>query len=100
MELNVLERILLVQTLPSEGSFTNLKLLRLVKEALSFDEEENKSLNFVMDGDMMRWDESAAIVKDVEIGDVVHKLIKKKLMALDEQEKLTENHISLYDKFV
>lgn len=45
----VLERILLLnQLLPKEGSFENLKLLRVVRENLSFNEAENKGLQFRM----------------------------------------------------
>ena len=47
MKLNVLERIVLLNILPQQGSFSNLKLLRVAKEALSFTEEENKLLNFI-----------------------------------------------------
>ena len=46
MELSVLERITIQGLLPVKGSYTNLKLLRVAKEALSFTDEEHKSLNF------------------------------------------------------
>lgn len=140
MELSVLERILLLQALPREGSFANLKLLREIREALSFNEEENRLLNFRQTGEQMTWSENLVIDKDtdtpveidqailakdpeaitkmvannparfefrpavpakeVEIGDVANKLIGDGLKELDKQEKLTESHFSLYERFV
>ena len=41
-----MERINILNLLPEKGSYTNLKLLRVAKEALSFTESENKSLKF------------------------------------------------------
>ena len=46
MKLSVLERINLLNLIPAKGSYTNLKLLRVAREALSFTDEENKVLNF------------------------------------------------------
>lgn len=58
-QLNVLERLMLLNLLPKEGSFANLKLLRVVREALSFSESENRALQFrtdVVNGQqMMAW---------------------------------------------
>ena len=99
MKLSVIERILLTQTLPKEGSFTNLKLLRVIKEELSFTEKENKLLNFRQDGEQMLWD-NAVKDKEIKIGEVVNELIRKNLTELDKQEKLTENHITLCERFM
>jgi len=100
MELNVLDRLLLLNLLPVEGSFVNLKLLRVAREDLSFNEEENKSLNFQQQEDHMTWSDSPPIVKEVEIGDVVTDLIVKALKKLDKEEKLKPEHMELYEKFI
>ena len=99
MKLNVLERILLSQILPDKGSFSNLKLLRVVKEELSFSDKENKKLNFKQDGERMLWN-NVDIQKDIVFSEVVSKLIEDKLKELDKDEKLTEQHMSLYEKFI
>lgn len=57
---NVLERYVLLQLLPKEGTFANLKLLRVIREALSFNESENRALQFrIESGDdgkpQLRW---------------------------------------------
>lgn len=137
VKLNVLERLTLNGLLPKEGSFMNLKLLRLTKEDLSFNEEENKALQFRTDqgpnGPMIIWNnivlknkETGDIVKapsdilvqmankdpeafeaspacpDKEFifGEVIEKLIIKALKDLDKAEKITEEHYSLYEKFM
>lgn len=71
---DVLERILLLGLLPKEGSYTNLKLLRQVREALSFSEAENKALNFRQEqgtggAEMLAWNTVKLINKAT--GDLV-----------------------------
>ena len=104
MKLSVLERILLGNLLASqEGNFATLKLVRKAREALSFNDEENKKLGFVQDGQQLKWGLDAAIeLAEVEIGfsDTVNLLIRKILKDLNDQAKLTDQHFSLYEKFM
>jgi len=102
MKLNVLERLILLNVLPPTGDITSIKLLREVREEASFDEEENKALNFKQEeeGSLM-WNQAAgSIEKDILIGEIVTELVKTALKKLDEEKKLTEDHISFYDKFM
>ena len=86
-KVNVLERLMLLGILPKEGSFTNLKLLRLVKESLSFNEAENKALQFRNENaggaQMMLWNTSKLINK--ETGDLVRapEQILQQMLATD-----------------
>jgi len=102
MLFNVMERILLVNgLLPAQGSFANLMLLNKAREELSFDEKENEALAFHQEGEMVRWNEVPGIPdKEVEIGKVVSAIIKKALVELDKEEKLSNDHVSLYQRFV
>lgn len=100
MQLSVKERILLLNLLPKEGNFTNLKLLRVAREALSFTELETKALNFRQEGDQMFWDVTADGLVDIPIGEVVTLLIITELKKLDADNKLQEQHLSLFEKFV
>jgi len=99
-ELSVLERLVLLGILPKEGDFVTLKLVRKLRENLSFDEAEIKELNFIQDGDQVRWNEKADIVKRINIGDRMNVLIYETLKKLDNEKKLREEHFSLYEKFV
>jgi len=107
MKLNVLERLILLNILPREGNFTNLKILRVAKEALSFTEEENKVLKFRQQdspdgtkGGAMMWEGEAVGEKEIVLGEVVTQLIAKELKRLDGEEKLTDEHFSVYEKFI
>ena len=100
MNLNVLERILLSQILPETGSFMNLKLLRVAKEKLSFTAEENKTLSFIQEEGKVMWDTKKELPFEIVLSDVVCNLIKDALAKLDKEEKLTVQHMTLYEKFI
>jgi len=101
MKLSVFERLNLLSIFPAEGSFTNLKIVRKAREDLSFDDKENKLLNFKqLDDGRITWNIDVVDDKEVNLGEVAKELIKKELKKLDKEEKLTENHFSLYEKFI
>jgi len=64
MKLSVLERMLAVNMLPKEGSITNLKLIREAREALSFNEMENKLLQFKQEENQVRWRDTIVVNKE------------------------------------
>ena len=137
MKLSVMERMMLLNLLPPTGTFANLKVLRIAKEALSFDDKEHKLLNIRYEGEgdkaQMRWDNHTIVEKatgievvgnpevvqemirkspdafemkpimndkNVIMGEIVTQMIVKKLKELNDKEELTEQHYSLYEKFV
>ena len=70
VKLSVVDRVCLLGVLPKEGDFATLKLVRKLRESLSFSEEENKLLNFKVEDGKMSWDvEDMGIIKDVHIGE-------------------------------
>ena len=86
-----------------KGSFTNLKLVREGREALSFSEEEDKELQFSPEENMIRWNEVAAVkyqAVDVLLSSTILNIIKGMLVKLNETAELTEQHFTLYEKFV
>jgi hypothetical protein len=99
-ELSVLERLVLLSILPKEGDFTTLKLVRKLRESLSFDEGEHEKLKFVQDGDQVRWNETAVPPRHMPIGEKMSDLIQDALKKLNDEKKLREDHFSLYEKFV
>uniref|UniRef100_A0A6M3X5J4 Uncharacterized protein n=1 Tax=viral metagenome TaxID=1070528 RepID=A0A6M3X5J4_9ZZZZ len=99
-KLTVVERLVLLNILPKEGDFTTIKLLRKLRENLSFDEDEHEKLNFVQDGDQVRWNQNALTDKHIQIGEKQADLIHDALKKLNTEKKLTNEHFSLYEKFV
>jgi hypothetical protein len=100
VKLDVLERLMLLQVLPKEGNYSNLKALRVVREKLAFTAAENKALAFREEQGMLRWNPDAVPVKEIFFGEILEGLIVKALKEMNKQEKLTQDHFSLYEKFV
>ena len=101
MELTVFDRLILLNVLSAiEGDITTLRILRELKEGLSFGEKEHEALQFHQEGGQMRWKAEAAEVKNVTMGDVARGLVAGRLKELNTQKKLREEHIPLYEKFV
>ncbi len=100
MQLDVMERLVLLSILPREGNFTTLKLMRKLREDLSFSEEEHKLLMFVQEGDRVKWNLQAGVMKDFDFGDVVNGIIVNQLKKLDKENKLSDDSFTLYEKFI
>ena len=100
MELNTLERLVALNLLPNEGTFTNLKLIRVAREELSFNEEEHKALNFQQTEGQLAWKQEADVIKDVHIGEVVNLILEEELKKLDKEGKLKNEQLSLYEKII
>ena len=100
MKFTVIERIITLNLLPQEGSFSNLELLREAKESLSFTDKENKALNFIQKEGSVKWNDNAVGSKEIIIGEVVTQLIIKELKDRDGKEKLTVELMPVYEKFI
>lgn len=115
MELSVFERLILLNVLPHEGDFTTLKIIRKLRENLSFTEDEHKSLQFKNSGDTYKdddgedhvvpqgqivWNKKADIPKDIPIGEKATDIIVGVLKQLDKDKKLQDQHFAVYEKFI
>jgi len=100
MILSVFERLLLLNILPKEGDLTTLKIVRTLRDNLSFSEEEHAALQFKREGNSTLWRDDGEVNKDVAIGEKATDIIADALKALNKAKKLTEQHIDLYEKFV
>jgi len=102
MKLTVLERLALLNILPKEGNFITLKIVRKLREDLSFSEEEIKRLEFKEDEGRVSWNprEAEKIIKDIKIGNKANSIIVEILEKLDKEKKLTDQHFTLYEKFI
>ena len=102
MKLSIAERVALLGVLPAEGNFVTLKIVRQLRESLSFSEEELKGWGIKLDGSRMTWNEEGVKSgeRDISIGERATDLIVDGLKKLDETKKLTEQHFTLYEKFV
>ena len=99
MLLNTFDRLILLNVLPKEGDITTLKIIRKLKDDLSFSEEEHTALQFKNEDGQIMWKEDADIKKEIEIGEKATDIIAEALKALNKARKLTEAHISIYERF-
>jgi len=101
MVLSVKERLVLLNMLPTSGSFVDLMLYRNLREALQFGPEEMEELSFKVDGGQVNWDpEAAGEGKEFKL--LAHQIVKvgELLQDMDKEKQLTDDHVSLYEKFV
>lgn len=98
MEFTVLERLVAIDLLPREGNYTDLKLIRQARENLSFTNEENEALNFREVDRRTMWDEGVP-AKEIDLGSVVTKKLRSILETLNNEGKLKEEQMSLFEKF-
>lgn len=100
MDLSVPDRMSLLSILPPQGDITTLRIVRELREALSFDEQEHEALHLTIDGDKVTWDGAVDLTKDVTIGEKANDIIVAALKAKDHEKVLTESHLPLWDKFM
>ena len=102
MKLTVFERITLLGVLPEHGNFVTLKIIRQLREALSFTEQELASLELKQDGERVTWNPAAAEPggSEIIIGEKATDIIVEALKKLNDEGKLTEQHFTLYEKFI
>lgn len=102
-ELTVKQRLDLQSILPKEGDFTTVKMLRVLREELSFSEEEHELLKFkFFQNGSVEWNKDAAkdCIKEINIPQVIVDEVKKILEKLNIQKKITESHLDFYELFM
>lgn len=97
----------LLGLMPAEGGFEALKAIRRQREMLSFTLEEKDILELNStrnpDGTVnTTWtgENAPQVVKDVPIDEYMTNFFRKKLAEMESKGKLTEQSMSLYEKFV
>lgn len=100
MLLKVLDRITLLSILPEQGDFVTLKIVRKLREDLSFNEEELKELSITQSEGRITWDQFADQGKMIQVGEKATDVVVAALKKLDEQKKLTQQHMGLYEAFI
>jgi len=98
MELSVIDRIVLLGTLPESGTFLTMKIVRQLRDNLYFSEEELKEFGLKQEGQQFVWQTSRAI--EVPIGPKAKEIIATALKAMDAEERITDREFSLYERFV
>ena len=101
MKLNLLERVMLISILPAEANFVDLRILTELKQACSFTEKEVKEYEITTTDNQVFWNPTKAEeTKDIDIGARGLEIITKALTKLNDEEKLSAQTYTLYEKFM
>jgi len=100
MKMNLLSRIVISTLLPKEGSFTDLIIAKDIAKKTDITQEEVKQYGIVADGTKVTWnDEGIKAEFDFEFTEAEKGMLSKQLKTLDEEKKLTTEHLELYELF-
>ena len=102
VKLNLYERVVVMSLLPKEGNFITLKIIRDLQMELAPSEEEAKiaGLEDLPTGGIKANNWFLVVEKEIVFGDIAKGLIVDALKKLDETEKLTNDHFTVYEKFM
>jgi hypothetical protein len=103
MKLEIHERLALLEILPKQGSYAELKALRKAREIISFTQEEIDFYQLkIGDDKLWHWATAKASQKvlDAPIEQYVAETIRKALAEMESKHAMTEMYTSLYEKFV
>lgn len=98
MLLLVEERLALLQLLPEQGSLMTIRIVRELREALSFTEDEHELYKFKQTGNRLDW-KNAEVEKEVDIGAQAMGIIADLLLDLHAKGTVRVEHLTLFDKF-
>lgn len=98
---SVQDRLALLSVLPDKGNITTLHILRVLREELSFSEDEHAALELVTLPDTVHWNPDHKVPdKTIEVGDKARDVIATALKQADQRQDLADLHIPLWDRFV
>ena len=99
MLLTIADRFLLMAALPPQGDFSTVKIVRLLREKLTFKESEHDDYKIVIGtGGTVTWDESKDAGVTIDLTPMETKMVVDALQKLDTEKKLTIQHVPLYEK--
>ncbi|NIN70262.1 MAG: hypothetical protein GTO63_37405 [Anaerolineae bacterium] len=100
LKLGAKKRLILLNIVAGvRGNLTELRILREVKEALSFSEGEHAALKIQERNGRLHWDTKADEPKEIEIGEVAKHIIVRRFKELNKQGQLAQDHLDIVDLF-
>ena len=100
ISLSAVERVTLLMTLPEQGGIATARLVQKLRDRLNLTPEEVKRLNIVIDKDRMQFDVAKDRSRSFGFSGFEVELIVSRLRALDKDEKISVQHVSLWAKFI
>lgn len=103
VKLTVKQRIDLQSILPQQGDFLTVKMIRVLRESLSFSQDEHKLLKFAHHQDgSVEWNAKVAkkCFKEIEIPETIVSAVKVILEKANANNQITEAHLDFYEMFM
>ena len=101
MQLELMERLQILNSLlPQEGNAVKLRVITEAQGVLGLSSDELTEWDVKQDGDQVVWNQEKVVAKDIPISDAVRGIITEELSRLNDEDKLTMQQLSLWDKFV
>ena len=102
VKLDMYERVVCMSLLPKEGSFITLKIIRDMQMELAPSDAEAKlaGLEDLPGGGIKAENWFIVIEKEIVFGEIALAMVVDALKKLDEEEKLLNDHFTLYEKFI
>jgi hypothetical protein len=98
-KLSIRQRIVLLSILPEQGDLLSLRIVRQLREDLSFSEAEQADCQLVSDAGQVRWKEGAVPDKAIDIGPKGQEVVRTALKKLDDDKALRLDQLDLCDLF-
>lgn len=99
MKLMIEERCARLAVLPQEGDITTLRIIRDLRNELSWTEDETKKVNLRQEGASILWDKNADEGKDIDIGAKAAELILKGFQQVSMAKTMPLAYLAVYEKF-
>jgi len=102
IELDIMDRINILQVLPKEENFATLKLVRKIADNIGLTESEFAEWEIKEDVEkkLMTWKEDTDTTKEYTFGEKSFSIIRNALKKLDREKKITNQFFNTYEKFV
>lgn len=103
VKLTIKQRIDLQSILPQQGDFVTVKMIRVLREDLSFTEKELEQLKLVRNPDgTVSWNAKAGekCTKDIAIPETIVTTIKEILERANTSKQITDAHLDFYEMFM
>jgi hypothetical protein len=107
MNLNLYERLAVLEYIPRNGHYADMVEVRKINELLSFTPEEIKEFDIrvgiTQDGrPTFNWDEqkSASYLKDIPFTEWITTTVQTALRNIEAKGELPIQHLTLYEKFI
>lgn len=102
MKLNTLERLIAMGLLPETGDFSTLNTIDAARKSIGLKPEEVEEFDFKISEDKKSWlwNAKGSEEKEIELNKAAVRMLEEELKKLNDDKKLTANHMSLYKKVV